>query len=123
MRADHLVGCDGGRSTVRGLAGIGHAGQGRQLPGRGERARGHRAAPAALNGRLFIPAGWDDACADEPAAAEETQRKRARCGVPGTERSRPTWQMALEMLDEPAQWGAPPRPPGRRRSPSSPHFG
>jgi SRSO17 transposase len=62
-------------------------------------------ASAALDWRLFIPQSWDDACADDPGAAEEIRRRRARCGIGDEERNRPKWQMAIEMLDELRGWG------------------
>ena len=62
---------------------------------------------AALDWRLFIPESWDDACTDDPVAAQEIRRRRARCGIGEGERNRPKWQLAIEMLDELAGWGLP----------------
>src|SRR5690606_1532923 len=65
-------------------------------------------ASAAVNWRLFVPESWDDALAED-AAAVEVGRRRARCGIPDTERNRPKWMLAVEMLDQLADWGL--RPP------------
>jgi SRSO17 transposase len=65
-------------------------------------------ASAALDWRLFIPEAWDDTCVDDPVAAAEIRRKRARCGIGDEERNRPKWQMAIEMLDELRGWGVEP---------------
>jgi SRSO17 transposase len=62
-------------------------------------------ASAALDWRLFIPEAWDDACTEDPAAAEEIQRRRTRAGIGDGERNRPKWALAIEMLDELAGWG------------------
>lgn len=48
-------------------------------------------ASCPLSWRLFLPRCWDG-----PDAAS----RRARCRIPDTERHRPKWQLALEMLDE-----------------------
>ena len=67
------------------------------------------AASCPLNWRLFLPTGWDDteAATDETAAAIRERRERA--GIPDTERHRPKWRLALDMLDELAGQGlAPP---------------
>ncbi|MGW2200069.1 IS701 family transposase, partial [Streptosporangium sp. NPDC001682] len=58
-----------------------------------------------LNWRLFLPASWDQNQAADPQVAEQIGARRARCAIPATERHRPKWQMALEMLDELAVWG------------------
>ncbi len=65
-------------------------------------------ASAAVNWRLFVPESWDDALAED-AAAVEVGRRRARCGIPDTERNRPKWMLAVEMFDQLAEWGL--RPP------------
>jgi SRSO17 transposase len=62
------------------------------------------AASAAVNWRLFVPQSWDDACAAEDVSAAEVVQRRARCAIPDTERNRPKWTMAVEMLDELAEW-------------------
>ena len=62
------------------------------------------AASCPLSWRLFLPAGWDDACAtDEQAAAIRV--RRARAGIPDGVRHRPKWRLALDMLAELAGWG------------------
>src|SRR5690606_15735528 len=65
-------------------------------------------ASAAVNWRLFVPESWDDAAVDDASAAEVSQQ-RARCGIPDTERNRPLWRMAVEMIDQLADGGL--RPP------------
>jgi DDE superfamily endonuclease len=51
-----------------------------------------------INWRLFLPQSWD---------ADAERRRKAH--VPQAERHRPTWQLALAMLDELAGWDlAPP---------------
>jgi SRSO17 transposase len=62
------------------------------------------AASAALNWRLFIPESWDDTCTDDPGVAEQIRHRRRRCAIPGFERNRPKWQLAIEMLDELRGW-------------------
>jgi SRSO17 transposase len=55
-------------------------------------------ASCPLDWRLFLPASWD---------ADAERRRKAH--VPDSERHRPKWQLALDMLDELAGWGlAPP---------------
>lgn len=64
---------------------------------------------AALNWRLFLPESWDDALAADEQEAERIAQRRQRCAIPGAQRHRPKWQLALDMLDELAGWGlAPP---------------
>ncbi|MFF8618620.1 IS701 family transposase [Streptomyces sp. NPDC015350] len=48
-------------------------------------------ASCPLSWRLFLPAGWD---------GTEAAGRRARCRIPESERHRPKWQLALDMLDE-----------------------
>jgi SRSO17 transposase len=73
-------------------------------------------ASAAIDWRLFLPASWDDAMAGDAAAAEQIQRRRARCKVPDQARHREKWRLALDMLDEitggedAGGWGLPTRP-------------
>ena len=77
---------------------LGHARQGRQLPGRGVDPRRHRSGE--------LP--------DRLAAVSARELGRRRCAaraahVPERVRHRPKWQLALDMLDELAAWGlAPP---------------
>lgn len=52
------------------------------------------AASCPLDWRLFLPAAWDDDAV-----------RRAKAHLPESERHRPKWQLALEMLDELAGWG------------------
>src|SRR5262245_17978474 len=55
-------------------------------------------ASCPLDWRLFLPEEWDD----------DAERRRT-AHVPDAEQHRPTWQLALELLDELAGWGlAPP---------------
>ncbi|MEV4250982.1 IS701 family transposase [Streptosporangium canum] len=62
-----------------------------------------------LNWRLYLPASWDAGQAADPHSAERVGLRRARYVIPDSERHRPKWQMAVEMLDEIAGWGlAPP---------------
>ncbi|MEV0058188.1 IS701 family transposase [Saccharopolyspora shandongensis] len=63
---------------------------------------------AAVNWRLFLPESWDDECAIG-AEAERIAARRARCAIPDEAGHRPKWQLALDMLDEIAEWGH--RPP------------
>ncbi len=66
-------------------------------------------ASAPLDWRLFMPKSWDDEAADSPEAAAAVQTRREACKIPAGEHHRPKWQMAIEMLDELAEWGY--RPP------------
>jgi SRSO17 transposase len=50
-------------------------------------------ASCPLDWRLFLPGSWDD----------DAQRRRT-AHVPQAERHRPKWQLALELLDELADW-------------------
>jgi SRSO17 transposase len=50
-------------------------------------------ASCPLDWRLFLPPEWDD----------DLQRRR-KAHVPDSERHRPKWQLALELLDELAAW-------------------
>nr|WP_281367999.1 transposase [Nonomuraea typhae] len=56
-------------------------------------------ASSPLDWRLFVPASWDDQAADA-AISSEVATRRDRCQIPGEERHRPQWMMAVEMLDE-----------------------
>lgn len=66
-------------------------------------------ASAPLDWRLFLPSSWDDEAADTEDAAATIAARRNKCKIPSTEHHRPKWQMAIEMLDELAEWGY--RPP------------
>lgn len=67
------------------------------------------AASCPLNWRLFLPEGWDDACASTPEAAAAIRDRRTRAGIGDDARHREKWRLALDMLDELGGWGlAPP---------------
>jgi len=51
-------------------------------------------ASCPLDWRLFLPEEWD-----------KDEERRKRCRVPLAEHHRPKWELALEMLDELAEWG------------------
>jgi SRSO17 transposase len=51
-------------------------------------------ASCPLDWRLFLPQEWD-----------REQERRLKCRVPDGERHRPKWELAIEMLDELAEWG------------------
>jgi SRSO17 transposase len=61
-------------------------------------------ASCPLDWRLFLPAGWDDAEAATPEAASAIRTRRARAGIPSSQRHREKWRLALDMLDELAGW-------------------
>jgi SRSO17 transposase len=67
-------------------------------------------ASAALNWRLFLPASWDAQACVDPAQADQVRTRRARAQIPDQVRHRAKWRLALDMLDELAGWGVPPRP-------------
>lgn len=68
-------------------------------------------ASAAVNWRLFLPANWDDAAADDAETAAAIRRSRARAGIGDHVRHREKWRLALDMLDEATEdWGVSPRP-------------
>ena len=50
-------------------------------------------ASCPLDWRLFLPESWDD-----------DAERRHKAHVPDSERHRPKWQLALELLDELAAW-------------------
>ncbi|MDF5759199.1 transposase [Spongiactinospora sp. TRM90649] len=57
---------------------------------------------------------WDEAGAADPSAAERIGLRRRRCAIPAGQGHRPTWQPAIDMLDELTGWttGTPwPSPP------------
>jgi SRSO17 transposase len=60
-------------------------------------------ASCPLDWRLFLPQSWDDSAIDDDAVAR-VRARRYRCAIPDSERHRPKWQLALEMLDELADW-------------------
>jgi len=66
-------------------------------------------ASTPLDWRLFMPLSWDDEAAGSPEAAVAVRARRDACKIPAGEHHRPKWQMAIEMLDELAEWGY--RPP------------
>ncbi|MGI5133468.1 MULTISPECIES: IS701 family transposase [unclassified Streptomyces] len=63
------------------------------------------AASCPVNWRLFLPAEWDPATADEPESAV-LRRRRAR--VPDEVGHVPKWQLAVDMVDELRCWGLDP---------------
>jgi SRSO17 transposase len=67
-------------------------------------------ASAAVDWRLFCPAGWDDTTCSDPIEAAAVRARRARAEVPEEVRHRETWRLALDCLDELAGWGVPARP-------------
>ncbi|MFE7749807.1 IS701 family transposase [Streptomyces sp. NPDC057428] len=69
-------------------------------------------ASSAVDWRLFLPESWDDAKhAEDPLMAEAIRRRRAKAGIPDTERHREKWRLALDMLDEVRDnWELPGRP-------------
>jgi SRSO17 transposase len=68
-------------------------------------------ASSAADWRLFLPESWDDTLIDDPEAAADTRRRRARCAIPDAVRHREKWRLALDMLDEVTDtWGLPTRP-------------
>src|SRR5258706_3914718 len=69
------------------------------------------AASLAANWRLYCPASWDDAMADDPDQAEQIRTRRARAGVPDEVRHREKWRLALDMLDQMNNNSALPKPP------------
>jgi SRSO17 transposase len=58
------------------------------------------AASCPLSWRLFVPQGWDDACAATPEEAAAIRTRRTRAGIPAEVRHREKWRLALDMLDE-----------------------
>lgn len=66
-------------------------------------------ASCPLDWRLFLPEGWDDACADTSADAERIVVRRRKAQIPDAARHQAKWEQALEMLDELDSWGY--RPP------------
>lgn len=62
-----------------------------------------------MDWRLFTPLSWDDEVAGSQEAAGAVQARREVCKIPAGEHHRPKWRMAIEMLDELAEWGY--RPP------------
>ncbi|MFI6179025.1 IS701 family transposase [Nonomuraea sp. NPDC051191] len=65
-------------------------------------------ASSPLDWRLFVPTSWDDQACDA-ATGPQVATRRDRCGIPGQERHRPKWMMAVEMLDALIEQGL--RPP------------
>ena len=57
-------------------------------------------ASAAVDWRLFVPASWDDALAEDAETAVGIRRRRARCKIPDEVRHREKWRLALDMLEE-----------------------
>lgn len=63
-----------------------------------------------MNWRLFLPESWDDRKAADPDQVTEVRRRRQRCAIPDEARHREKWRLALDMIDELAEWGLPARP-------------
>ncbi|MEU3517139.1 IS701 family transposase, partial [Streptomyces sp. NPDC006654] len=59
-------------------------------------------ASAAIDWRLFMPAGWDPA---SPEADAAKVARRTRCGIPAQTGHVEKWQLALDMIDEARSWG------------------
>src|SRR5918998_2248672 len=51
-------------------------------------------ASCPLDGRLFLPERWDDACAATPEQAAAIEARRARAGLPAAVRHREKWRAA-----------------------------
>jgi SRSO17 transposase len=62
-------------------------------------------ASCPLDWRLFLPESWDDTKAATPEDADRIVKKRGKVQVPDEIRHRPKWELALEMIDELAEWG------------------
>jgi SRSO17 transposase len=61
----------------------------------------HDRASAAIDWRLFVPAGWDPA---SPEADPAKVARRGRCGIPAQTGHVEKWQLALDMIDEARSW-------------------
>jgi SRSO17 transposase len=69
-------------------------------------------ASCPLDWRLFLPESWDDQKTTPEQTEQDAQQireRRARARIPDTQRHKPKWEHALDMLDELATWGH--RPP------------
>lgn len=64
------------------------------------------AASCPVNWRLFVPESWDPASAQ---ALPDVDARRGKTGVPDGIGHREKWRLALDMLDQMADWGL--RPP------------
>ena len=62
-------------------------------------------ASCPLNWRLFLPTSWDPDYADSPQDAEQIRQRRARTQIPDEVGHQPKWELAVEMIDELADWG------------------
>lgn len=67
------------------------------------------AASCPLDWWLFLPPSWDETTTDSEDERAQIRQRRARAQIPDTAGHRPKWELALEMIDELADWGA--RPP------------
>lgn len=65
-------------------------------------------ASCPLNWRLFLPASWDETLADSLEQAEAIHRCRARAQIPDEVGHQAKWELAVEMIDELADWGLSP---------------
>ncbi len=59
-------------------------------------------ASCPTNWRLFLPASWDPA---SPDAGPDVAGRRDRAGIPDEIGHREKWRLALDMIDEMADWG------------------
>jgi SRSO17 transposase len=64
-----------------------------------------RTGSAAVNWRLSVPESWDETMTTDAAERAGIAQRRRQCGIPDTERHRPNWAIALEMLAELTGWG------------------
>ncbi|MFJ2621801.1 IS701 family transposase [Glutamicibacter sp. NPDC087344] len=62
-------------------------------------------ASCPLNWRLYLPEAWDGDYASSNEAAQISQERRERAGIPETVRHTKKWEQSLEMIDELAAWG------------------
>jgi hypothetical protein len=77
------------------------AGQDRELPDRGERARDHPDwASAAVDWRLFLQESLDDEKTADDRTATEIRARRACSAISDEVRHREEGRLALDVLDE-----------------------
>jgi len=61
-------------------------------------------ASCPVNWRLFVPARWDPA---SDKAMVDVQARRCAAAIPDDQRHRPSWQLALQAIDEMLAWALP----------------